>query len=398
MHRVRLLRLALVAVVLAASATTAPANPQSDKLRVEASTYIYNLDHDQAIALFRRAVEVDPEDAAAYRGLASGLWLNITMRRGNMTVDDYLGRLSKPKLLPTPPPPELVSAFQAALDRALEIARQRIGKSPNDADAHYQLGAAVGLRASYTATVEGGAMAAFRAAREAYDQHEQVLALDPRRKDAGLIVGTYRYVVAALALPVRWMAYAVGFGGGKERGLTMVEEAAAYGGENQEDARFALILMYNREKRYDDALKTLAALRERYPRNRLVWLETGATLLRAGRPADAERFLDEGMARLDTDRRQRMFGEEALWYYKRGLARSTIGRVAEAEADLRKSLAAEGRKWVHGRAHLELGKLTVKSAGSAAARREFQTAVNLCESDNDPGAATEARNWLNLVK
>jgi tetratricopeptide (TPR) repeat protein len=398
MHRVRLLRLALVAVVLAASATTAPANPQSDKLRAEASTYIYNLDHDQGIALFRRAVEVDPEDAAAYRGLASGLWLNITMRRGNMTVDDYLGRLSKPKLLPTPPPPELVSAFQAALDRALEIARQRIGKSPNDADAHYQLGAAVGLRASYTATVEGGAMAAFRAAREAYDQHEQVLALDPRRKDAGLIVGTYRYVVAALALPVRWMAYAVGFGGGKERGLTMVEEAAAYGGENQEDARFALILMYNREKRYDDALKTLAALRERYPRNRLVWLETGATLLRAERPTDAERFLNEGLSQMNAGTRPKMFGEEALWYHKRGLARSALGRTAEAEADLRRALNVQGRKWVYGRTRLELGKLAVKSGNAAAARSEFQTAVNLCETDNDPGAAAEARRWLNTVK
>src|SRR5918996_1383844 len=274
MHRVGLFRLTLVAVLLAASATAASANPESDRLRAEASTYIYNLDHDRGIALFRRAVEVDPQDAAAYRGLAAGLWLNITMRRGNMTVDDYLGRLSKPKLLPTPPPPELASAFQAALDRALEIARQRVRKSPNDADAHYQLGAAVGLRASYTATVDGGAMAAFRAAREAYDHHEQVLALDPRRKDAGLIVGTYRYVVAALSLPVRWMAYVVGFGGGKERGLRMVEEAAAYGGDNQEDARFALILIYNREKRYDDALKTLAALRQRYPRNRLVGVPT----------------------------------------------------------------------------------------------------------------------------
>jgi tetratricopeptide (TPR) repeat protein len=398
MHGVRLFRLPLAAVLLAASATAAPANPQSDKLRAEASAYIYNLDHEQGIALFRRAVEVDPQDAAAYRGLAAGLWLNITMRRGNMTVDDYLGRLSKPKLLPTPPPPELASAFRAALDRALAIARQRVGKSPNDADAHYQLGAAVGLRASYTATVEGGAMAAFRAAREAYDHHEQVLALDPRRKDAGLIVGTYRYVVAALALPVRWMAYVVGFGGGKERGLTMVEEAAAYGGENQEDARFALLLMYNREKRYDDALKTVAALRERYPRNRLVWLETGATLLRAGRPADAERFLNEGLSKMNADARPRMFGEEALWYHKRGLARSALGRTAEAEADLRTSLNVPGRKWVYGRTRLELGKLAVKNGNTATGRSEFQTAVNLCEADNDPGAAAEARRWLNTLK
>jgi len=398
MRRSRAARVTVAAVLLSALPAALSASQRSDALRGEASRHIYNLDRDEGLALYRQAIAADPEDAGAYRGLATGLWLSITFRRGNMTVDDYLGRLSKPNTLPAPPPPELAAAFKTSLDRAMELARQRIAKNPNDADAHYQLGAAVGLRASYAATVDGTAMGAFRAAREAYDQHEQVLALDPRRKDAGLIVGTYRYVVSALSLPVRWMAYVVGFGGGKERGLAMIEEAAAYGGDNQEDARFALILIYNREKRYDDALTTLATLRDRYPRNRLVWLETGATLIRAGRAADADRFLNDGLSRLREDKRERMFGEEALWYYKRGLARALLGRADEAEADLRNSLRTEGRKWVHGRAHLELGKLMASRQNPPAARAEFQTAVNLCESDNDPGAVVEAKRWLNTLK
>src|SRR5204862_4129926 len=122
-----------------------------------------------------------------------------------------------------------------ALDHALALARKRIADNPQDADAHYQAGAAVGLRASYTATVEGSALGAFRAAREAYDEHERVLELDPRRKDAGLIVGTYRYVVSVLALPLRWVAYVAGFGGGREMGLQLVEGAAAYSGAGQTD-------------------------------------------------------------------------------------------------------------------------------------------------------------------
>jgi len=36
-----------------------------------------------------------------------------------------------------------------------------------------------------------------------------------------LIVGAYRYVVASLPFPIRPMAYVVGFGGGRERGLRM---------------------------------------------------------------------------------------------------------------------------------------------------------------------------------
>ena len=203
-----------------------------------------------------------------------------------------------------------------------------------------------------------------------------MLALDAARKDAGLIVGTYRYIVATLSLPVRWVAYVAGFGGGRERGLQLIEEAAAYGGENQTDARFALILLYNREKRYDDALKQLAALRETYPRNRLVWLETGSTLLRAGRPADAERFLNDGFARFA--------GRPAAADVRRGRAVALqarrrargAGPAAEADADLQQALAHEGRNWVHGRAHLELGKLALKAGNRAAARERVPDAAD----------------------
>ena len=37
-------------------------------------------------------------------------------------------------------------------------------------------------------------------------------------------------------------------------------------------------------------------------------------------------MLSEGIRRRDADARERMFGEEALWHYKRGLARARLGR------------------------------------------------------------------------
>jgi tetratricopeptide (TPR) repeat protein len=390
----RAARASICALSLLAAAPRVGANPASAAIRARASNHLYNLDHEEAMSDFRQAVAVDPQDAAAYRGLATSLWLSITFTRGNMTVDDYVGRVTKPNAAAAPPPPQTAAAYRETIEKAIALARQRIVANPNDADAHYQLGAAVGLRASYTATVDGSVVGAFRAAREAYDEHEKVLALEPRRKDAGLIVGTYRYIVAALALPLRWMAYVAGFGGGRERGLRLIEEAAAYGGENQTDARFALVLIYNRERRYADALAQLTVLRERFPRNRLVWLESGSTSLRAGRAGDAERFLSDGIARFADDRRQRMFGEEALWRYKRGAARAALGRTAEADADLRGALSLDARKWVLGRSHLELGKLAIKAGNRPAAQRELQQALTLSESDNDPGTAEEARRLM----
>jgi tetratricopeptide (TPR) repeat protein len=395
MSRMRLTVWAAMGAAAVLSGTAdAHASAESIALRARASDEFYNLDREQALATFKQAIAADAQDAGAYRGLASVLWLSITFQRGNMTVDDYLGRVTRPNTQMPPAPPDTVAAFRSTIDRALALSRAHIAANARDADAHYQLGAAVGLRASYSATVDGSVLGAFRAAREAYDEHEKVLEIDPRRKDAGLIVGTYRYVVSALALPLRLMAYVVGFGGGREKGLELVEGAASYPGENQADARFALILLYNREKRYDDALKQLATLRERYPRNRLVWLESGSTCLRAGRWADADRFLTDGWARFEPDKRPRMFGEDALWQYKIGAARAGLGRAVEARAALDKALSLPGRMWVHGRSHLELGKLALNAANRRDAKQHFQAAVALCENDNDEVSADEARRLL----
>jgi len=383
------------AAVVACLGARVGANPDSEALRARGTNHIYNLEHDLALEAFRQAVAADPDDPAAHRGVASTLWLAITFRRGNMLVDDYLGRPAKTSAAKLPPPsPESIAGFRESIGRAIAIARRRVAADPNDADAHFQLGAAVALRASYTATVEGSVMGAFRAAKEAYEEHEKVLELAPQRKDAGLIVGTYRYIVATLSMPMRWVAYMAGFGGNRDRGLKLIEEAAAYRGDNTSDARFALLLLYNREKRYDDALAQLARLRADYPRNRLMWLETGSTALRAGRYAEAEKFLAEGYARFTDDPRTRMFGEEALWLYKLGAARAGVGRAADAEADLRRALSLPGRNWVYGRAHLELGKLALKGGSKEAARTEFGTAATLADSDNDPVTAADARRLM----
>jgi Flp pilus assembly protein TadD len=100
------------------------------------------------------------------------------------------------------------------------------------------------------------------------------------------------------------------------------------------------------------------------------------------------------MSRYAGDTRERMFGEDALWLHKRGTARAWQGRTAEAEADLKRALMLQGRKWVHGRTHLELGRLAVKKGDRAAARPELQAAITLCQSDNDPLPVDEARRLM----
>src|SRR3954469_18024156 len=168
---------ALAAILLGAVAIEAQANPASDALRSRATEELYNLD-EQALTTWRQATAADPQDAAAWRGLASAIVLHVGMLRGTMTVDSYLGRVATKDVQLTPAPPELSKEFANAISRAIALAREKVAARPNNPEAHYELGAALALRASYLASVDGSMVGAFRAAREAYDEHEKVLALD----------------------------------------------------------------------------------------------------------------------------------------------------------------------------------------------------------------------------
>ena len=389
----------IVALVLAqAGAQAAAGTPESRALTEQAFRAAYNLDHAEAIALLDKALAADPNDADAHRAAAVIAWLRIGFLRGSITVDDYLGSVSSPNINMLPPPPAEAQRFTQHITRALQLSEAEVQRRPNDANAQFRLGAVVGAQASYGATVEGRVLASFRYARRAYDAHERVLELDPSRKDAGLIVGTYRYIVSAMSLPVRLMAYVAGFGGDKDLGLKMIEEAAGYSSLSQTDARFALFLLYNREKRYDDALKVIGALQQQYPKNRQLWYEGGATLLRAGRYAEAESVLSDGIRRRDSDRRERMFGEDALWHYKRGVARARLGRAAAAGEDFQVPLSHEARDWVRGRAHRELGELALAAGNREQAREHSRLAIELAVRGNDPAGKNEGQALLSRIR
>jgi hypothetical protein len=139
----------------------------------------------------------------------------------------------------------------------------------------------------------------------------------------------------------------------------------------------------------------LAQLRESYPQNRLLWLETGATNVRAGRAAEAERWLSAGIEMASRDTRRRMYGEEALWRLKRGLARRLTGRVAEAREDLLVGLAAtEARDWVRGRTHLEFAEVSLALGDREQARWQAEKALPLLQRGNDTDGVRAGRQLL----
>ena len=181
------------------------------------------------------------------------------------------------------------------------------------------------------------------------------------------------------------MAYVAGFGGGRERGIQMLKETAAGGRRIAAWTRiFALVLMYNRERRYDDALECLQELRRLHPRNRLVLLEAGSTALRAGRASTAEELLTEGLAMLAADKRREDSGRRGLWRYKRGAARVAFAGVTTQPARTSRRDVGETAGWVQGRARVELARIALAAERRRAAAAEARQAEALCEQGQDP--------------
>ena len=187
------------------------------------------------------------------------------------------------------------------------------------------------------------------------------------------------------------MAYLVGFDGGKEEAVRMVEEAAAYPGDTQAEAKFALVLLYNREKDFDRAQRVLSELKAEYPRNRLVWLESAATWLRDEEAYMAERDLTAGFAKLADDQRTRMSGEDGMWLLKRGMTHVELRRIDRARTDLEAARSSFTANWVQGRASVELGKIADLEGDRQRALREYGHGRKLCDRANDRRCVSTAK-------
>ena len=387
------LAIVLFACWCVSGSTAAAAEPHA--LAAEGFQLAYNLDHEAAIAKLTKAVQAYPDNPVGHRSLAATVWLQLLFSRGSLLVDNYLtGSVSRPTGDLKPPPKELDQLFEKHIERAIALSERAIQLSPNDANAHYELGIAVGLAASYRASIRGQTFRALRYAKRAYSAHQRVLELNPNRDDAKLLVGIYRYIVSIMPRLYRMMAYLVGFDGGKDEAMALVRDAATYPGETQAEAQFALVLLLNRERQYARAQHILELLRRAYPRNRLVWLETASTWLRDDRPAMADLSLAHGFSQLQGDNRTRMYGEDATWHLARGTARLDLGLIDRAHADLSRAASGDAPLWVTGRAQLGLGKLADLDGSRQRALVHYRQSKNLCDDARDRRCEQAADYYL----
>ena len=270
-RRTRTVSCLFVAVVLVCAlwvpAARAADPQQMYKDGIEA---LYNLDFIEAESTFDELTRSYPENPDYWTGLASVAWLKILQEQQKLNMESFSGKGT----FGTSDSKEELSAMKEAslrdnIDRAIKAADARLKKNPNDIQALYSKGAANATLASFEGTIKRSYLTAARKAKAARDLHRDVLKLDPDFHDAEMTIGIYNYVVASAP---RWARFTILFalgisGDGKDEGIRQLESAVRNGKRVVTDAKSLLVVVYTREKRYEEALKLDSDLHNAYPRN-----------------------------------------------------------------------------------------------------------------------------------
>jgi len=266
--------------------------PSFDTLRQEGFQSLYNLDYTTAREKFERMIEVAPDHPAGYLYLATNLWMNVLNSSRRLQTGIYSGTSfyaeTKEKVDPT-----VDKNFRDYVARAISLAEAKLAKDNDNIEATYYLGAAYAALGGYEASVARSFFSALRGGSKAVDLHKRVIKLDPNYIDAYLTIGMYDYIVGSLPLPVKILAAIGGIRGSRRRGIEELKQVVERGKLASDDARVMLIALYNREKKFEDALKLLTELSSKYPRNYLLKLESAATLFNLNRRDESYRAFEE---------------------------------------------------------------------------------------------------------
>ena len=261
-----------------ASAPAESDQAQLQALRRSGTEALYNLDYDKAQKDFKEIIRLYPNHPAGPQLMAARVWIKTLYESRRLQSSLYSSESfyssGEDKV-----DPKVITEFRNLTREAKRLSETRLKRDPKDIEARYWLGATEGLKASFEEAVERRHIAALKDGNDSVDNHREVLKLDPNYVDVGITIGLYEYVLGSLPLPFKVVAGVTGFRGSKKKGLAWVERVAKEGTWARDDAKTLLIILYTREKRYQDVLANARELSAKYPRNYLYRLEAAGALV-----------------------------------------------------------------------------------------------------------------------
>ncbi len=165
--------------------------------------------------------------------------------------------------------PKLRDSFYEQLDKAEDMAKQRLTKDSLDRDALFALALVYGLRGDYSSLIENENLTALRFTKQAADYAKTLLGVAPDYYDAYLATGISSYIIGNLFAPVRWMLRFAGYSGNAEEGIRHLKITAEHGRLLAPFARLLLAIANLRSNKPTQARELLKGLSEEFPTNPL---------------------------------------------------------------------------------------------------------------------------------
>ena len=359
----------------------------------EGFNHFYNLEYDQAIASFEKAIAQNSNVPDYHNHLAQSLIFREMFRDGALESELVSGNnsfLRRPKLNPTP---EVEKRILDEIAKSMSLCDARLKQNPNDTAAMYALGIAYGLRSNYFWVVKKAWHDSLKDANAARKLHNRISVLEPNNVDARLVQGLHDYIVGSLPWTWRTLGFMIGIHGDKEKGIRTVQDVAKNGKLNRLDAEVFLCALYRRENQPKQAIPLIKDLIRRYPRNFLLWLELAQMYSQEGDGKSGLDTLQEvarlkqshspGFDHLPWERIYYQQGSIQFWYRDFDSAIENLKKVAAHpdEVDLNTGALA----------FLRMGQAYDMKQRHTDAVQEYRLAIaHAPQSD----AATEARKYL----
>jgi tetratricopeptide (TPR) repeat protein len=263
----------------------------------EGFSHFYNLEYDEAIAIFDRAIAQNPDNPDLHNHMAQTLIFREMFRDGALESELVSGNNSFLRRAKLNPSPETEKRILDEIAKAMALTDARLKKNPNDTGAMYAQGIAYGLRSNYYWVVKKAWHDSLRDATSARKLHNRIAELEPNNVDARLVQGLHDYIVGSLPWSFKMLGFLIGIKGDKEKGIRTVQDVAKNGRLNRVDAEVFLCALYRRENQAKLAVPLVQELIQRYPRNYLLRLELGQMYSTSGDGVHGLQAVDE-VARL----------------------------------------------------------------------------------------------------
>lgn len=273
-HRKKLFPILLVLGLAALAGSSASAQavfqaPASDALLDQSYREMYNLNFDQAFRSAEQAKAADKNSPLPWVAEACGALFRELDRFHILRSELFASDDTFDKREAHSWDPAHKQQFEAALNGAENIAKQRLARDKNDARGLFAMALVNGLQADDAALLAKKNMAALSFTKAANGYAERLLAEEPDYYDAYVATGMGKYIIGGKAAPVRWLLRLGGLKGDQAEGVHDLTLAAEHGHYLKPFAKILLAFDDLRHKDKAGARARLSELHSQFPNNPL---------------------------------------------------------------------------------------------------------------------------------